>query len=222
MSSNPFKPESDPDRDVPTSSADTEGPERAAEDMGSFDAIAAAAELDAILASPAGLSETRTDTSEAYDVKLEAEIDELNGIIADRDRDLELLRDELGSAIARVEREAKKQGEQRARAMLLAFLDVLDDLDRAAFASRQGNADAAILEGIELVRKSFLAKLKSFGVTHMPALGEMFDPSLHDAVSIVAAEPEKNGIIVSVVREGYAIHDEVLRPATVVIGRGSA
>ena len=88
---------------------------------------------------------------------------------------------------------------------------------RAARAAR--DASETLLRGVELVRDQFLAKLESFGVTRVPALGVPFDPQLHEAVSMApVADPAQAGLVIAVVKEGYAIGEELLRPASVVVG----
>jgi molecular chaperone GrpE len=84
-----------------------------------------------------------------------------------------------------------------------------------------GNNDA-LLEGVGLVRDQFLAKLDGFGVRRIATEGAVFNPLLHEAVSAVpAADPAQDGVIVGVVRQGYLIADEVLRPALVAVAKSA-
>jgi len=79
-----------------------------------------------------------------------------------------------------------------------------------------------LLEGLELVREHFRTKLGEHGVQRIAALGEPFDPTLHDGITVVpAASAADDGRVVAVLREGYRIGDEVLRPAGVVVGRAA-
>src|SRR5262249_24195022 len=78
----------------------------------------------------------------------------------------------------------------------------------------------ALLRGVELVRSQFLAKLESFGVTPIVAIGRSFDTRLHEAVATSkVSEAAQDGIIVAVVKTGFVIGDQLLRPATVVVGK---
>jgi molecular chaperone GrpE len=73
---------------------------------------------------------------------------------------------------------------------------------------------------VELVRDQFLAKLDGLGVSRVPALGQTFDAAIHDAVSTAPVpDPAQNGVVVAVLKEGYAIAGELLRPASVVVGQ---
>jgi molecular chaperone GrpE len=130
--------------------------------------------------------------------------------------------DEFDQVKQRIRRDTAREVERGRRAVLVEMLEVADNLDRALAASRgAGHADASstLLRGVELVREQFLAKLESFGVVQLPAVGMPFDPQIHEAVSMAPVEdPDQDGIIVAVAKEGYAIGDELLRPASVVVG----
>ena len=116
-----------------------------------------------------------------------------------------------------------KDVERGRREILADLLDVVDNLDRALDAAQ---VDAAadridtLLQGVELVRRQFLAKLEGFGVKRIESEGQPFDPALHEAVSAVpAATPDQDGTVVGVIRHGYRIGDEVLRPAAVAVAK---
>jgi molecular chaperone GrpE len=123
----------------------------------------------------------------------------------------------------RLRREIAKEIERGRREMLADLLDVVDNLDRAIDAAKTNTAGdqlGALLQGVEMVRRQFLAKLEGFGVTRIASEGQPFDPALHEAVSAVpAATPEQDGRVIGVVRQGYRIGDEILRPASVAVAR---
>ena len=81
--------------------------------------------------------------------------------------------------------------------MLAELLDVVDNLDRAIDAARSNAAAGRIdtlLQGVDMVRRQFLAKLEGFGVTRIEAAGQPFDPPLHEAITTVpAASPDQDG-----------------------------
>ena len=122
---------------------------------------------------------------------------------------------------ARLRRDVDRDIERARRAVLTDFLDVADNLDRAiAAGSASGHADPGLRRGVQLVLDLLLSKLASYQVTRVAADGALFDPRLHEAVSVVAVtDPAHDNHVVSVVRAGYAIGGEVLRPATVAVGR---
>jgi molecular chaperone GrpE len=156
-------------------------------------------------------------------------IEELEARIAAKDAEIQQLlakyrgaSDEFDQARARLRKEVTKDVERGRRQMLVSFLDVLDNLDRALAAGGDAPADAAatgggLVQGVALVRQQFLATLEGFGVTRVDPMGASFDPERHEAVSTVSAAGVPSGQVVGVVRPGYLIGDEVLRPAMVAV-----
>lgn len=129
---------------------------------------------------------------------------------------------EFDEARLRLRREIAKDIERARREILADLLDVVDNLDRALDAARSGSGDRtdALLQGVDMVHRQFLGKLESLGVTRIPSHGERFDPSLHEAVSAVPADsPDQDGQVVGVIRHGYRIGDDVLRPAAVAVAK---
>jgi molecular chaperone GrpE len=69
-----------------------------------------------------------------------------------------------------------------------------------------------------MVRAQFLSKLDGHGVRPLDAAGQRFDPSRHEAATVVpVADPAQDGLVVGVIRRGYTLRDEVLRPAVVAV-----
>lgn len=160
-------------------------------------------------------------------------VEELEGQLAEKDRQLQdaigryrQASSEFEESRIRLRREISKEIERGRREMLADLLDVVDNLDRALEAGQAGAAVDrldALLKGVEMVRRQFLGKLEGFGVTRIESAGQPFDPNLHEAVSAVpAAAAGDDGIILGVVRQGYRIGDEVLRPAAVAVARSGS
>jgi molecular chaperone GrpE len=125
---------------------------------------------------------------------------------------------EFEQARARMRRDVAKEIERGAKAVLADLLDVVDNLDRAIESARTASADPALLQGVEMVRAQFVATLGGHGVRPLDAAGHRFDPSCHEAATTVpVTDPAQDGIVVGVIRQGYAIRDEVLRPAIVAV-----
>jgi molecular chaperone GrpE len=131
--------------------------------------------------------------------------------------------EEFEQAKLRIRRDVGREVERGRRTVLVELLDVLDNLDRAISAARDtsGAKDVdGLLRGVELVRNQFLMKLEAFGVVRVPAEGQPFDATRHEAITMTpVADAGQDGRVVAVVKEGYAIGDELLRPASVVVGR---
>lgn len=130
--------------------------------------------------------------------------------------------EDFEAARVRMRRDVTKEVERGRRTVLAELLDVVDNLDRAIAAARRSNvtdASETLLRGVELVHEQFLAKLHGFGVSRLDAVGHAFNPELHEAVSLVPVhDPSQAGCVVSVLKEGYMIGDDLLRPASVAVG----
>lgn len=189
-----------------------------------FDAVAAAKELDDLLGDS---SSTAPSDGQDYIAGLEAEIEELNALVAKKEELLQRANQRADQAHAEIEAAGKrlaaasaKELEQRTRKLLEGFLDVVDDLDRGIAAAKQHAESADVVTGLELIRRSMLARLGQFGVTHVRALGERFDPQRHDALALVpVTDPAQDGRVIDVMREGYLIGEDTLRPAGVAVGK---
>ena len=151
-------------------------------------------------------------------------VEELESRLAAKDAELQQLiakyrgaADEFDQARARLRKEVGKDVERGRRAVLVNFLEVLDNLDRALAAAGERVADPFV-QGVSLVRQQFLATLDGLGVRRLEPLGQPFDPARHEAVTTVAgAGTTPSATVVGVVRPGYVIGEDVLRPAQVAV-----
>ena len=105
--------------------------------------------------------------------------------------------------------------------LLSALLPALDDLDRVLdHISPEASEEAKkIADGVELVRKSLHKTLEKFGLKEVPAQGQKFDPSHHEAVAVVESHAHKPGMVMTVHRKGYHLFDRLLRPAMVTVAK---
>jgi molecular chaperone GrpE len=101
--------------------------------------------------------------------------------------------------------------------LVLILLPILDDFERAVTSCPQELSGLAWVEGIWLIERKLRAVLEAQGLSLIPALGEPFDPRLHEAVRQAEG---KEGIVVEEVQKGYKFRDRVLRPSKVVVGNG--
>jgi len=147
---------------------------------------------------------------------------QLQSVKNDHRRSLE----EFEEVKGRLRRDVARDVERAKRGVLTELLDVVDNLDRALAAtgdpSRTPASDAAasVVRGVELVRDQFLDKLQGFGVSRVATLGQKFDAQRHEAVSTAPVDdPSLDGVIVGVAKEGYVLGDQLLRPASVIVGK---
>jgi molecular chaperone GrpE len=102
--------------------------------------------------------------------------------------------------------------------LLCSILPVLDDLERALNAVPEEFANADWVEGVRLVERKFKTILEGQGVKPICALNEPFDPNLHEALR---QDKGKEGVVIAELQKGYTLHDKLLRPARVTVGKGA-
>ncbi len=108
--------------------------------------------------------------------------------------------------------------------VLKEMLPVVDNLERALdHAGGAGEASAeSIIEGVKLVLRQFVQSFERMDVVPFEAVGQPFDPNLHEAVGQVETADVAPGAIAQVLQKGYKIGQRLLRPAMVVVARPPA
>ena len=155
--------------------------------------------------------------------ELEQRLAEAEGQVATIRRQYREAKAELEEARARMRRELTQELEGHKKSLLGELVGVLDDLDLALSAARDSGDDAGLRKGVEMVHQRFLATLEGLGVNRVPAMGEAFDPELHEAITTVPVEdPEQDNVVVGVIKETYRLGDQTLRPGQVAVGKHSA
>jgi len=119
----------------------------------------------------------------------------------------------------RIEREQADLYQTISGTIVKQYLDVVDDLALAIKSRPQSGEGAEWANGIELVFRKLLTILENQGITPMNAQGEIFNPTLHEAISSEDNEDFESGEIIEVIKQGYMIGERVLRPALVRVAR---
>jgi len=161
---------------------------------------------------------------------VQAPSQELQSKLDEKDREIADLKDKYLRALADGENARKRirqQSEESARiqkeGLLRDLLPVVDNLERAIGAARDGANDSrVIVEGVQMVLRSLLDFLKTHGVVPIVSAGQPFDPARHEAVDHVASDAHPPNTVVNEFHRGYLIGDRVLRPAGVTVAKGSS
>ncbi len=114
----------------------------------------------------------------------------------------------------RTEREKLSVGEYAKASVIKQLLPVLDNIDRAATAD-SGSAD--YIKGIELIIKQLLSLKEKLEIKELAAVGEPFDPAVHEAVMHIDDETLGENVVSQVLQQGYKIGDTVIRAAMVQV-----
>jgi molecular chaperone GrpE len=112
----------------------------------------------------------------------------------------------------------KEEVSQFANAILvLNLLPILDDWERALASIPDDQAELNWIEGIRLIERKLRGVLESQGLSPIEAVGQPFDPNLHEAAMQGKGE---EGIVVEELQKGYKFRERVIRPSKVVVGNG--
>lgn len=102
-------------------------------------------------------------------------------------------------------------------ALIMKFLGVVDDFDRAIDMLPNDAADWR--EGLTLVQRNLANILESEGVSKIEADGKPFDPREHEAVHYQETPDAEDGTVINVFRDGYRLHDKVMRASQVIVAK---
>lgn len=151
--------------------------------------------------------------TEAYQQRARLAEDRLAEVLAayrDFRRETEAYRD-------RLTRQLQRKFEQRHETLLLKFIDILDNFDRALEAAQ--SAGDSLVEGLILVRTQLLQMLQEEGLERIPVLGLPFDPHVAEAVGRVPVEDaEQHDVVMQEMLRGYRLNGRIARPSQVMIG----
>jgi molecular chaperone GrpE len=117
----------------------------------------------------------------------------------------------------RAEQEKEEISQFANSILILNLLPVLDDWERALASIPEDQADLGWVEGVRLIERKLRGTLEALGLSPIEALGQPFDPNLHEAAMQGKGE---EGIVVGELRKGYKFRDRVIRPTKVVVGNG--
>lgn len=128
---------------------------------------------------------------------------------------------DLSNARKRMQREQAEFNAAATARVLEKLLPIVDDFDRAFKVLPAGLEANDWVGGMRMIQRKLQALLENEGVTVIPTEGQMFDPSLHHAVSHEEVQGYADGQIIDEVGRGYRLGDRVLRPSLVRVAKGA-
>ena len=168
--------------------------------------------------------ETEEQPIEAELAGCYARINELETYIAEadkREQDIQLrAQAEVQNMRRRAEQEVEKAHKFALEKFSKELLTVVDNLERGLAALDKAVSDEttqALVDGVEMTHKEFISTLAKFGVQAVGVVGEVFNPELHQAISMQPAEGIDANHISQVLQKGYTLQGRVLRPAMVMV-----
>lgn len=157
----------------------------------------------------------------------ESSADETTTILLDKLRiaEAEVLRSraEMENYRKRMQRDADQQLKFANVPIVRDLLDVIDNLNRAIEAARGDETNTrALIDGVQMVSQQFTDVLAKHGCKSINAVGNDFDPNVHQAIAQIPSEEFAAGKVAQEVAVGFMLHDRVIRPAQVIVSTGSS
>lgn len=184
--------------------------------------------------------ETTTEQSESVDVNSQEEpvgeksdsinekpesVDELKSLLAEERQKVVDYENKLKYVLADFQNLEKKTQSDIENGVqtgidkfILDFLPIYEDFVRAKSSYEKSNIDT---KGLDSILKNMDSLLKKYNIVPIEALGEVFDPNLHDAISVKVDSSLDEGTITQEIRKGYISHNRVIRPTLVEISKKS-
>jgi molecular chaperone GrpE len=103
--------------------------------------------------------------------------------------------------------------------LLKDLLPVFDNLERAMTSAERATEVKPVSDGLKMVLRQFTDTLGRSGITKVPTVGNLFDPSLHEAIQQVESDEHPPGTVVAEVQPGYLQGDRLVRAAMVVVAK---
>ena len=124
---------------------------------------------------------------------------------------------ELSNARKRFEKQQAHAYSNANAELVRKLLPVLDDFDRAVESVPAPVAQDSWFTGLELVQRKLLGILESLQVEEIEALGQPFDPHVHEALGQEPSDDVEEGVVSRVMLKGYRLGDKIIRPALVYV-----
>lgn len=117
----------------------------------------------------------------------------------------------------RTEQEMQEIGKRANSTLVLNILPILDDLERALTSVPDDLAGVSWVDGLSLIDRKLRGALEAMGLSPIKAIGEPFDPNIHEAVM---QGKGKEGMVIQELEKGYRFQDKIIRPTKVIVGSG--
>jgi len=153
--------------------------------------------------------EKKVSKSEAEIIDLKKERDDFKNIAARAQADLVNYRNRMKMELSEIESRGKKT-------VSLKVLSVIDELDLALDSVTKNASSDLILEGLNSIREKFRTIFESENIQEIIEI-ENFDPVYHEAVLTTETDEHEPGSIIKILRKGYTMNNNVIRPAQVEI-----
>ncbi|MDE1872115.1 MAG: nucleotide exchange factor GrpE [Thaumarchaeota archaeon] len=173
-------------------------------------------EIDDLLNETAGNNPEGTEHETENIEELKNQLEREKEKVASLEKKIQYLLADFENLKKRTESDVQNKVNSITDDLLLKFLSIYDDFIRARDALSKQNIDVV---GLDAILKNMDSFLSEYGIRPIEALGEVFDPRLHEAISIKDDSSLDDDTITAELRKGYILKDRVIRPSLVEISK---
>lgn len=165
-------------------------------------------------------AEAESEEAKPADENVKFSVDQLMEKIRLSDEQNVRLRAEFANYKKRIEREQIEFAVYLKGEVLKEFMPILDDFKMMLETAEKKENEESVLQGARMIYEKFLSLLKKQGVQIIEAVGEEFDPNLHEALMMQPTEDKsKHNRVLQVFQDGFTVGDKLLRPTKVIVGQ---
>ncbi len=164
-------------------------------------------------------SQEQHEETAGQEEALQHQIDELQGLIDEKENKLLRVQADFENYKRRSRLEMEAAQKYRSQNVVTEILPALDNFERALQVEAESEQTKSLLQGMEMVRRQLMDALEKEGVEAIEAVGQEFDPNLHQAVMQVEDENFGSNIVIEELQKGYKLKDRVIRPSMVKVNQ---
>lgn len=164
--------------------------------------------------------EVSSESEEPIVRDLQAELDAAIARADESDKNYLLAKAEVENIRRRTQKDVEKARRYSIEKFANELLPVIDSLEMGIAAAEKGAGDVdALKEGMSLTYKQLMSSFEKSGITELNPDGEVFNPELHQAMSIVPSPDHQPNTVMQVFQKGYSLNSRLLRPAMVIVSQ---
>lgn len=164
-------------------------------------------------------SQEQHEETAGQEETLQHQIDELQGLLDEKENKLLRVQADFENYKRRSRLEMEAAQKYRSQNVVTEILPALDNFERALQVEAESEQTKSLLQGMEMVRRQLMDALEREGVEAIEAVGQEFDPNLHQAVMQVEDENFGSNIVIEELQKGYKLKDRVIRPSMVKVNQ---
>jgi molecular chaperone GrpE len=151
----------------------------------------------------------------------EPTLESLTAELAGAEKRVLLAHADLENFRRRMRRDADEQVRYASLGLISELLEAVDNLNRALEADEKDPSSTSdtLAEGVKLVSQQIAGTLNNHGAKKIEAVGQPFDPNLHQAITMQPSEEHAPNTVMMDLRSGFQLHDRVIRPSQVIVAQ---